>query len=755
MQIIRFQILQGADGSLRASGNLRLFLVLEGELCIQCAGQESRLHADDLRLINRKTSYTLRGDTARYVLFEIDDRAFRALFPHKRYHFRCDSTQEINENYGLLRGLLRELLLICYEAREYQQAEIQQKTCEILIFLVNNFAQTSVEAEEGSRADRIIEYIDQHYQDTLSLQEISARFHMTPQYFSKYFRQQVGSTYYKYLNGVRMEHAVEAMLTTDESLIRIALDNGFPNAEAFHRCFKAAFEMTPQNYRRRYQKESNARQARQTLALGEAVRSLRADRPEPGERDATLTVDAGAGQPFTPHWSEAVNLGSLTQLDDQSVLEQLAQLQRELKFSYVRFMLDSRCYTGGEPYTFYWEERQFEYLLKLGLQLWITLDLRQIGDIGRMCGYLDRMLAYFANRYSISNVRKWRLELTYNTLYEEEKCRLYWQYYNRLQAVMDRFGMESPVLGAGISLGNVEGLRCFYEYMERHHLSLPGQTFEAEPYSYTTGQNGTELMRATDSSYIRNQLLSLWKHSPYAAADVQRVYLTSWTDTVLKTNPLHDACYQGAYVLKNLIQSFGEVQMLGYRLPLDVMDPAVTGKQELFGGSGLLTKHALRKPSFYAYSFLSRAGACYLAKSERAIVFSNGDANYQILCHNCKRLNYKYYLDEEHLREQELDEYFTDLDPLTLHVRLEHLPNGRYLIKRRAVGPSAGSVRDLMTEMSGGQDVYIHPNDLDYLRQVAVPRVTLQPVTVTDGTMDVAIPLEANEFAYLHIIYQY
>lgn len=755
MEIIRFQILQGDDGPMQASGNLRLFLVLGGELCIQCAGQESHLAADDLKIVNRNTSYTLRGKTAQYVLFEIDDRAFRELFPHKRYRFHCDSTLEINENYGLLRGLLRELLLICYEAREYQQAEIQQKTCEILIFLVNSFAQTSLEAGKGDRADQIIEYIDEHYQDTLSLQEISARFHMTPQYFSKYFRGQVGSTYYKYLNGVRMEHAVEAMLNTDESLIRIALDSGFPNAEAFHRCFKASFDTTPQNYRRRYQKETEERQTRQTLALGEAVRTLRAARPEPTRRDTTLTVDTAAGRPFVPHWSEAVNLGSLTQLDDQSVLEQLAQLQQELRFSYVRFTLDSRGYTGAQPYTFYWEERWFEYLLKLGLHLWITLDLRQISDMDRLCGYLEQMLAYFANRYSIGNVRKWRVELTYNTLYDEEKCRLYWRYYNRLQAILDRFAMESPVLGAGLSLGNVEGLRAFYEYMVCHKLSLPEQTFEAEPYSYTIGQNGAELLRATDSSYIRNQLLSLWKHSPYGAANVQKVYLTGWTDTVLTTNPLHDTCYQGAYVLKNMIQSFGEVQMLGYRMPLDVMDPAVTGQRELFGGSGLLTKHALRKPSFYAYSFLSRAGTCYLAKAEQAIVFSNGDANYQILCHNCKRLNYKYYLDEEHLREESLDDYFTDLDPLTLHIRLEHLPNGRYLIKRRAVSPAAGSVRDLMAEMSGGQEVYIHPNDLDYLRQVAVPKVTLQPIAVTDGSMNVEIPLAANEFAYLHIIYQY
>ena len=57
--------------------------------------------------------------------------------------------------------------------------------------------------------------------------------------------------------------------------------------------------------------------------------------------------------------------------------------------------------------------------------------------------------------------------------------------------------------------------------------------------------------------------------------------------------------------------------------------------------------------------------------------------------------------------------------------------------------------------MAKEEEIYIHENDLDYLRQVSVPRMRLNVYKVTDGFLELQITLKANEFAYLHIIYQY
>lgn len=85
---------------------------------------------------------------------------------------------------------------------------------------------------------------------------------------------------------------------------------------------------------------------------------------------------------------------------------------------------------------------------------------------------------------------------------------------------------------------------------------------------------------------------------------------------------------------------------------------------------------------------------------------------------------------------------------------LTGLQNGRYVIKQRTISQAGGSVRDHLLDMSAGSGVHVHPNDLEYLRQITVPRIQLEERLVTDGCMELEVTLSANAFAYLRIIYQ-
>lgn len=97
--------------------------------------------------------------------------------------------------------------------------------------------------------------------------------------------------------------------------------------------------------------------------------------------------------------------------------------------------------------------------------------------------------------------------------------------------------------------------------------------------------------------------------------------------------------------------------------------------------------------------FKCRSGEYYLAHDDHAILFASKEGNDQIICHSCKRLNYKYYLDEQKSNLGEPGQYFEETEPLTLRYRLTGVRNGRYILKQRMVGPAAGSVKDLLREM--------------------------------------------------------
>lgn len=53
--------------------------------------------------------------------------------------------------------------------------------------------------------------------------------------------------------------------------------------------------------------------------------------------------------------------------------------------------------------------------------IWLYVEFRQLTVPEQMYAYLDRLFSHFANRYSIQNIRKWRLELTYNTILTPER----------------------------------------------------------------------------------------------------------------------------------------------------------------------------------------------------------------------------------------------------------------------------------------------------------------------------------------------
>lgn len=152
-----------------------------------------------------------------YAEFNISLRKFRELFPQKKYHFLCDSTKEKNDNYAIVRRYLTELLMLQYERTEYQRVEWNKVSSELLIFLVSNFAANTFITDDYKSLDNIVDYISEHFQEDLSLKQISSRFHMTPTYFSRFFKKNFGVNYYQHLCNVRLENAMEDLLNSDKN----------------------------------------------------------------------------------------------------------------------------------------------------------------------------------------------------------------------------------------------------------------------------------------------------------------------------------------------------------------------------------------------------------------------------------------------------------------------------------------------------------------------------------------------------------
>lgn len=97
-------------------------------------------------------------------------------------------------------------------------------------------------------------YIQDRFCEKITLEEVASKVYMNPQYFSRTFKQQTGSTFSHYVTELRIRRACKLLESTDYPAYRIAIECGFSDPSYFSRVFVGSMNMTPQAYRKKQRK---------------------------------------------------------------------------------------------------------------------------------------------------------------------------------------------------------------------------------------------------------------------------------------------------------------------------------------------------------------------------------------------------------------------------------------------------------------------------------------------------------------------
>ena len=108
-----------------------------------------------------------------------------------------------------------------------------------------------VEGREERIVD-IMNYIQNHYAD-VTLDVLADQFNLSKPYLSKYIKEKSGMTFQDAVKKARMKKARTMLKETNQTVESIAAYVGYENVEHFNRLFKKAYEMTPVQFRRKYQ----------------------------------------------------------------------------------------------------------------------------------------------------------------------------------------------------------------------------------------------------------------------------------------------------------------------------------------------------------------------------------------------------------------------------------------------------------------------------------------------------------------------
>ncbi|WP_257282796.1 PocR ligand-binding domain-containing protein [Endozoicomonas sp. SESOKO1] len=102
----------------------------------------------------------------------------------------------------------------------------------------------------GKKIDEAILYINNNISSDLDLDIVSNHVNLSPYYFSKAFKKQVGVGFNSYLKNKRLSTAKALLSNTKMNIENIAKKSGFNSASYFIKQFKSHYMTTPYEYRK-------------------------------------------------------------------------------------------------------------------------------------------------------------------------------------------------------------------------------------------------------------------------------------------------------------------------------------------------------------------------------------------------------------------------------------------------------------------------------------------------------------------------
>ncbi|MBP1988426.1 AraC family transcriptional regulator [Paenibacillus eucommiae] len=95
----------------------------------------------------------------------------------------------------------------------------------------------------------ILQYMHVHYTGKLSLESVAEYFNVSAPYISRIFKHYTGKSFLGYLHQLRIDSAVNLLISTSMPIIDVAAETGFESFRTFSRVFQNLKEVTPREFR--------------------------------------------------------------------------------------------------------------------------------------------------------------------------------------------------------------------------------------------------------------------------------------------------------------------------------------------------------------------------------------------------------------------------------------------------------------------------------------------------------------------------
>lgn len=221
---------------------------------LACHALEDEFHFISIRFV---VTARLNGNNFLTEFFHLSP-VIDALDPNMLHYFQevyCNATSEKTSRFFHIRGNL-ELIIASMvdhnaathdEGRELEK-DILQDTFDLEY--IRHRENRSETIKRDPRVQTVVEYLIAHPEEPFDSKYLSNMAEMSPSSLRRHFKEHTGKSPGDFIKELRLMTAARRLLTTDERISHIAYELGFDDQNYFSRIFKAAFGVSPRQYRK-------------------------------------------------------------------------------------------------------------------------------------------------------------------------------------------------------------------------------------------------------------------------------------------------------------------------------------------------------------------------------------------------------------------------------------------------------------------------------------------------------------------------
>ena len=230
------------------------FIVLSGEGTLSYEEQTYQLDQGDCVFIDCRKAYS---HSTSDNLWSLQWCHFYAPFlpaVYEKYKERGGRPVFHPKNLAKFRELFSEVYLLASSSDYIRDMRLNEKLSMLLTMLMEEswHPEDSMVSKKRMELTKLKEYLDEHYTEKISLDELAIHFFINKYYLTKIFKETYGTTINSYIIAKRITRAKQMLRFTDMTLEEIAIAVGLNGGNYFSRMFKKIEGISPREYRKQW-----------------------------------------------------------------------------------------------------------------------------------------------------------------------------------------------------------------------------------------------------------------------------------------------------------------------------------------------------------------------------------------------------------------------------------------------------------------------------------------------------------------------